>query len=234
MTVTESKTINMPVDNMAVEEPKTAENNKESTESPPAESTTPQKADTTTTTTTFPKDDWTVETPSETPAMESEDKLKKCASLTKQPEDHADVKKIVVEAQGDSKDSTKAAVEPAVKDEAPVTDSESKVVAETTEEPTNKTDGLNNVSELQITQIRADQNEKCPICKRDFLALETLGVRLVIDQDHVTGQVRGILCENCKKFLVHFDHNIETLERAASFLTEYERGPCGCWFTKTL
>jgi hypothetical protein len=125
MAVTEPKTTDPPTENMAVEEPKTVET-KESTESPPAESTT-ERADAKTT--TLPKDESTVESPSEIPAeessKESEEKPKKRSSPTKQPEDHPDAKKIDVEAEVESKDnSTKAAVDPATKDDAPVVEAE--------------------------------------------------------------------------------------------------------------
>jgi hypothetical protein len=63
----------MPVDNKAVEEPKTVETN-ESTESPPIESTT-EKADAKTTTTTLPKDEAAVEESSEESSEDDDEPL---------------------------------------------------------------------------------------------------------------------------------------------------------------
>jgi hypothetical protein len=83
------------------------------------------------------------------------------------------------------------------------------------------------ISQSQYTQLCAKQDEKCAICKKDFLAVENIGVGLVIDHDHVTGHVGGILCNRCNLGLVCFDDNPESLEGAIVYVTEHEqRGTC--------
>jgi hypothetical protein len=44
--------------------------------------------------------------------------------------------------------------------------------------------------------------------------------RLGIDHDHTTGQVRGLLCDNCNPALGSFKDNIETLQKAIDYLKE--------------
>jgi hypothetical protein len=71
---------------------------------------------------------------------------------------------------------------------------------------------------LQYTQLCAKQDEKCPICDKNFPAVETIGVGLVIDHDHVTGHNRGILCSSCNVGLGCFGDNPESLKRAIVYL----------------
>ena len=42
-------------------------------------------------------------------------------------------------------------------------------------------------------KIREEQGDKCPICQKP---LEEVS-RISVDHDHSTGQIRGILCQNC-------------------------------------
>lgn len=56
----------------------------------------------------------------------------------------------------------------------------------------------------------------CAICE----ALPPVGRlrRLSVDHDHVTGEVRGLLCQRCNMAL-HFLENTEWNERATAYLT---------------
>lgn len=55
------------------------------------------------------------------------------------------------------------------------------------------------------------QNGLCGICMSS-------GVRLAVDHDHVTKQVRGLLCHTCNTGLGKLGDNIEGIERALNYL----------------
>lgn len=65
------------------------------------------------------------------------------------------------------------------------------------------------MSDGQLKQIKAEVKE-CVIC----------GVRekLVVDHDHITGKVRGLLCNHCNRGLGHFRDDPMLLEFAAQYL----------------
>jgi hypothetical protein len=45
---------------------------------------------------------------------------------------------------------------------------------------------------------------------------------LAVDHDHVTGQIRGLLCSTCNIMLGHAQDSIATLASAIQYLTEWE------------
>lgn len=63
---------------------------------------------------------------------------------------------------------------------------------------------------------------KCGICNNDLiLPTKTRGQgrrSAVIDHDHKTGNLRGLLCNSCNKALGLFDDNYETLKQAVAWL----------------
>lgn len=68
----------------------------------------------------------------------------------------------------------------------------------------------------------AQQDNKCGICKRAFMAdggYHKKGVvSSCVDHDHETGKVRGILCNRCNRAMGMFDDKIEYLRAAAEYL----------------
>jgi len=54
------------------------------------------------------------------------------------------------------------------------------------------------------------QGYRCPICRRKKL--------LVVDHDHESGVVRGLLCQSCNSGLGFFKDNPVWLKRAARYL----------------
>jgi hypothetical protein len=58
------------------------------------------------------------------------------------------------------------------------------------------------------------QNGVCAICKKFSLN----GCRLVVDHDHISGRIRGLLCDNCNLALGLFKDSLETLSSAFDYL----------------
>lgn len=59
------------------------------------------------------------------------------------------------------------------------------------------------------------QGSKCKICG---IHQDELIKKLVVDHDHNTGIVRGLLCDKCNRGLGHFDDNINKLLNAIEYL----------------
>lgn len=59
------------------------------------------------------------------------------------------------------------------------------------------------------------QNQSCAICKKQFNSTS----EACVDHDHVTGDVRGLLCNQCNNGLGRFFDNIDYLKRAVEYLT---------------
>jgi len=62
----------------------------------------------------------------------------------------------------------------------------------------------------ELRRLRADQKSRCPICDREQ--------ELVIDHDHETGAIRGLLCNRCNVGLGQFEDNIALLKAALAYL----------------
>lgn len=54
-------------------------------------------------------------------------------------------------------------------------------------------------------------NDKCEICEKR--------VKLVVDHDHETGVVRGMLCSTCNRGLGHFNDDKDMLTKALTYIT---------------
>lgn len=79
-----------------------------------------------------------------------------------------------------------------------------------------KTYGL---QEGEYRKLYAAQHGRCYICRR-----RPQGVRLAVDHDHQTGEVRGLLCagseHGCNKGLGFFNDDLELLRRAVAYLED--------------
>lgn len=69
-----------------------------------------------------------------------------------------------------------------------------------------------NISLEDYKSMSIAQNNRCIICGR------TSKKRLVVDHDHKTGAVRGLLCNYCNTGLGSFMDNISFLESAIQYL----------------
>ena len=74
------------------------------------------------------------------------------------------------------------------------------------------------MSESEYNARLLAQNNKCPICYKEF-SDEKFGPDFpVVDHCHTHGHVRGIICNECNRGLGYFRDNIEALQNAAIYL----------------
>ena len=67
----------------------------------------------------------------------------------------------------------------------------------------------------EYEQLHTLQNGKCKICDSPSLKR-----KLAVDHCHDTGNIRGLLCENCNRGLGVFNDNVSTLTKAIQYLNE--------------
>ena len=72
----------------------------------------------------------------------------------------------------------------------------------------------------QYAQMLFEQGGKCKICNE----LPDTGSKLVVDHDHMTGNVRALLCSQCNSGLGMFQDSSETLYSAVYYLQEHAGG----------
>jgi hypothetical protein len=71
-----------------------------------------------------------------------------------------------------------------------------------------------NFSEEQYNQLLIKQENKCAICKREFIKTA------YIDHNHTTGKVRGLLCNHCNLMLGHAKESSVILAEASLYLAK--------------
>ena len=78
------------------------------------------------------------------------------------------------------------------------------------------------ISADEYQTLLANQNFVCPICEVEIS--ETLEYKakrpVVVDHNHETGEVRGILCSGCNLVLGHARENTTILYKAIVYLSE--------------
>ena len=66
------------------------------------------------------------------------------------------------------------------------------------------------ITKEEYEKMINDQNNVCVICNNKD--------KLVVDHDHITGHVRGLLCNNCNRGLGSFKDNVQILDAAIVYL----------------
>lgn len=68
------------------------------------------------------------------------------------------------------------------------------------------------IGKSDFDQLSKSQDHKCKICKEE--------VPLIVDHDHNTGVIRGLLCKKCNSALGLLQENTIILENALNYLKE--------------
>lgn len=83
-----------------------------------------------------------------------------------------------------------------------------------------------NLTESDYNRILLEQNNVCACCGQKETTFDSrLNVlrTLAVDHDHLTGEVRGLLCTNCNNGLGRFKDNISLLQNAIDYLNKYNQ-----------
>jgi hypothetical protein len=71
------------------------------------------------------------------------------------------------------------------------------------------------ITEDQYNNLLKHQKGHCALCPR---VVEKSGKRLSVDHNHKTGEIRGLLCYRCNKFVIGRHTDPYLLELAAAYL----------------
>lgn len=75
------------------------------------------------------------------------------------------------------------------------------------------------ITEEQFEEMLKSQNSCCKICGSTESNVSTHN-KLVVDHNHETSKVRGLLCNKCNLGLGRFNDDIELLRKAVKYLEE--------------
>jgi len=71
------------------------------------------------------------------------------------------------------------------------------------------------ISVEEVNRMLEKQSNRCAICEREFTTRKTTH----IDHCHLTGKVRGILCEGCNVGIGCFEDDVKKLKKAINYLS---------------
>jgi hypothetical protein len=69
----------------------------------------------------------------------------------------------------------------------------------------------------QYDLLLKKQDNKCAICKRHSSEFPK---RLSVDHDHKTGEIRGLLCTHCNRYVVGRNTDGDILRRVAEYIEQ--------------
>lgn len=70
---------------------------------------------------------------------------------------------------------------------------------------------------IKFKEMLASQDHKCEICKTSFTTASA-----VIDHNHSTNKVRGLLCSKCNRDLSLVENNPELINTMFNYLEKYK------------
>lgn len=78
------------------------------------------------------------------------------------------------------------------------------------------------ITETQYEAKKLIQKNRCMICGSEGFCIGKNGhtEKLVVDHDHKTGKVRGLLCHNCNRALGLLQDSVEVITKAAEYLKQ--------------
>lgn len=76
-----------------------------------------------------------------------------------------------------------------------------------------------NLSLEEYNQKLKEQKHSCAICRKDEVELPK---KLAVDHNHVTGQIRGLLCTSCNLGLGYFKDDINLFLSAIEYLNKHK------------
>jgi len=62
------------------------------------------------------------------------------------------------------------------------------------------------------------QNNRCALCGGEGFSLKAGTAKLVLDHDHATGKLRGLLCHNCNRALGLLQDNPDVIRKCAEWV----------------
>jgi hypothetical protein len=73
----------------------------------------------------------------------------------------------------------------------------------------------------QYDAMIKDQNEVCALCGKPETNIKKQN--MCIDHDHITGEVRALLCDRCNRGIGSFNDDIDLLEKAIAYLYKFKK-----------
>lgn len=71
-------------------------------------------------------------------------------------------------------------------------------------------------------KLLLEQNSCCAICRNPFTGKWNDRTAPVVDHNHSTNEVRGLLCQSCNKGIGHFRENLQSLKYAYEYLKVFQ------------
>jgi hypothetical protein len=71
----------------------------------------------------------------------------------------------------------------------------------------------------EVLNILKNQNNKCAICSLSV----KLGSKTHLDHDHLTGNIRGVLCQKCNHGIGLFNDSTQILKSAILYLNKHAK-----------